>query len=170
MKNIFQKKKKIIHRNNTGFTIIEVLIACVIISTTTLALMSATSKGIELSTRSLRQVQANMLMEEGVEAVKSIRDNDSKWTIIPNLTLNTNYYLSFSSNAWTLSTTPVPPIDEIFNRIVVFSPVYRDSNDDIASSGTIDTGIKRVDVTVSWPSPSGVISKNITFYIANIFN
>lgn len=168
MKNIF-KKKKINLYINKGFTIIEVLIACVIISTTTLALMAATSKGIELSTRSLRQVQANMLMEEGVEAVKSIRDNDSDWTTISNLTLNTDYYLSFSSNAWTLSTTPVSPIDEIFDRIVVFSPVYRDSNDAIASSGTLDTEIKKVDIMVSWSTPSGTNSKKITFYLANIF-
>lgn len=168
MKNIFQKKKKIIHQNKTGFTIIEVLIACVIISVTTLALMSSATKGIELSNKALRQVQADMILEEGVEAVKSIRDTN--WTTISNLTLNTNYYLSFSANAWTLSTTPSLLLDEIFNRIIVLSPVYRDSNDDIASSGTIDTGIKRVGVTVSWPSPSGVSSKNITFYIANIFN
>lgn len=151
-----------------GFTIIEVLIACVIISTTTLALMAATSKGIELSTRSLRQVQANMLMEEGVEAVKSIRDTD--WTTISNLTLDTNYYLSFNSNTWTLSTTLVSPIDEIFERAIIFSEVYRDSNDDIAFSGTLDTGIKKVNIIVSWSTSSGTNSKNITFYLANIFN
>ena len=169
MKNFF-KIKNINSNNKSGFTIVEVLVACVIITTMTLVLMSATSKGIELSGRAIRQSQASMLLEEGVEAVKSIRDNDSKWTTISSLTLNTNYYLSFSANAWTLSTASSPLVDEIFNRIIVLYPVYRDGNDDIASSGTIDTGIKRVDVTISWPSPSGVSSKNITFYIANIFN
>jgi len=162
MKNIFKKKKKLV----SGFTIIEVLVACVIITTTTLALMSATSKGIELSTKALRQMQASMLMEEGVEAVKSIRDTN--WTTISGLILNTDYYLSFSS-IWTLGTTPVSQIDEIFTRKVIFSEVNRDSNDDIAVSGTLDTGIKRVNVTVEWPTPSGINSKSITFYLANIF-
>ena len=168
MKNIFKIKKNLNYHNKAGFTLIEVLVACVIISTTTLALMSATSKGIELSTRSLRQVQANMLMEEGVEAVKSIRDNN--WTTVSSLILNTNYYLSFNANTWTLGTTIIPPQDGIFTRKIVFSQVYRDSNDDIASSGTIDAGIKMVNVTVSWPSHGGATSKNITFYLANIFN
>jgi len=163
MKNIFKKKKNLVW----GFTIIEVLVACVIITATTLALMSATSKGIELSNRALRQGQASMLMEEGVEAVKSIRDTN--WTTISSLILNTNYYLSFAS-IWTLSTTPVSQIDEIFTRKVIFSAVNRDSNDDIASSGALDAGIKRVNVIVEWPTPSGTNSKSITFYLANIFN
>jgi len=162
MKNIFKKKKNLV----SGFTIVEVLIACVIITTTTIALMSATSKGIELSNRALRQGQASMLMEEGVEAVKSIRDTN--WITISNLTLDTNYYLSFSS-AWILGITPVVQIDEIFTRKVVFSAVNRDSNDDIAVSGTLDTGIKRVNVIVEWSTPSGINSKSITFYLANIF-
>lgn len=157
MRNIFK----------SGFTLVEVLVACVIISTTILALMSATSKGIELSTKALRQVEANMLMEEGVEATKSIRD--TSWTTISDLTLNTNYYLSFT-NAWALGTTPVSKIDGIFTRTIVFSQVYRDSNDDISSSGTLDTGIKKVIVTVNWQSSGGTSSKNITFYLANIFN
>ena len=152
----------------SGFTLVEVLVACVIISTTIIALMSATSKGIDLSTRSLRQVEANMLMEEGVEATKSIRD--TSWTTISGLTLNTNYYLSFT-NAWTLSTTQSAQIDGIFTRTIVFSQVYRDSNDDISSSGTPDIGIKKVNVTVNWKSSGGgTNSKNIIFYLANIFN
>lgn len=157
-------------KNNKGFTIVEVLIASLIISTTMMAVMSATSKGIELSSRALRQVQASMLMEEGVEAVRSIRDND--WVLIQSLSLNTNYYLSFdtNSNTWSLSATPTQLIDEMFTRIVVFSSVSRDSNDDIASSGVIDSGSRGVNVSVSWLSFGNTVSKEINFYITNIFS
>ena len=168
MKNIFQVNKKIINYSKAGFTIIEVLIACVIISITTLAVMSAASKGIELSNKALKQVQMSMILEEGVEAVKSIRDTN--WITISDLNTDTNYYLFFNLNTWSLSTTPSSLIDEVFTRTITLSPVYRDANDDIASSGTLDTGIKRVNITVSWISPSGVISKNMTFYLANILN
>lgn len=168
MKNIFKIKKNINYRNKAGFTLIEVLVACVIISMTTLALMSAASKSVELSNKGLNQVQADMMLEEGVEATKSIRDTN--WTTISNLTSNINYYLTFSSNAWTLGTTVVAPIDGLFTRKVVLSPVYRDSGSNIASSGTLDTGMKRVNVTVSWISKGVTTSKNITFYLANIFN
>jgi len=173
MKKFFYKNNKKISRGD-GFTLIEVLIACFIISMTTLALMSAASKGIELSIRALRQAQASMIAEEGVEAVKVIRDAD--WNVISSLSLNTNYYLSFNtgSNTWSLQTTPstnpTTPIDDRFTRTVVFSAVYRDSNDDIAASGTLDSGTKRVTVNTSWQSQGETISKSITFYISNIFN
>jgi prepilin-type N-terminal cleavage/methylation domain-containing protein len=170
MKNIFKLNKNINSLNRKGFSLVEVLIACTLISVTTLSLMSAASKGIELSSKAIRQVQASMLIEEGIEAVKSIRDTN--WTTISNLTLGTTYYLSFDSNTnvYSLTTTPVSPVDGMFTRTVVLSAVNRDANDDIVATGTVDTGIKRVDVIVSWNSPSGTTSKNITFYLTNIFN
>lgn len=155
---------------NNGFSLVEVLVACSIITLTSLSLMSATTKGIELSNRALRQVEATQLMEEGVEAVKTIRDSD--WNVISNLNLDTNYYLSFntSTNTWSLISTPVAPIDNIFTRIIVLSGVNRDSNDSISSSGTLDTGSKKVNISVSWLVSNGTNSKNITFYLTNIFN
>jgi len=167
MKNIF--KKNINNQNKAVFSLVEVLIACTIMSMVTLALMSAASKGIDLSGKALKQVQASDFMEEGVEAVKSIRDNN--WMTISTLSLNTNYYLSFNTNTntWSLGTTPVALIDG-FTRAVVFSAVSRNGNSDIYSSGTIDTGIKRAKVTVSWISSGTTVSKDITFYLANIFN
>lgn len=175
-KNINSKKnkKKILNIKNSGFTVVEVLIACFIISIMTLALMSAASKGIKLSNRALRQAQASMITEEGVEAVKVIRDAD--WGNISGLSVDTDYYLSFDtgSNTWSLSTTPstnpITPIDGKFTRIIIFSDVYRDGNDDIASSGTLDSGVKRVTVNTTWQSSGETVSKSITFYIANIFN
>lgn len=170
MKNIFYINKNNKYQKKSGFSLVEVLIACMIMSTITLTLMSAASKGIELSYRALKQVQASNLIEEGVEAVKSIRDNN--WATISALNLNTNYYLTFNSNTnvWSLGTTPVSLIDGEFTRVVVFTAVNRDGNDDIASSGTPDTGARRVKVTVSWGSVGTTISKDITFYLTNIFN
>lgn len=163
MKNIFVK-------NNNGFTIIEVLIASFIISLTSLALMSATTKGIEISEKSLKQAQVNMLIEEGVEAVKTIRDTN--WATIENLNTETIYYLSFdtNNNTWSLGVNPTNLIDEIFTRQIIFSNVYRDTNDDIASSGMIDDGVKKVKVIVSWPYGTSVISKDIGFYLTNFLN
>ena len=177
MRKFFSKNRRALIRvysRNKGFTLVEVLIACFIISVTTLALMSAASKGIELSNRALRQAQASMITEEGVEAVKTIRD--ASWSTISGLDSDVDYYLSFDtgSNTWTLSTTPsvnpMTPIDGKFTRTIVFSEVYRDSNDDIASSGTLDAGTKRVTVATSWQSSGETVSKDIVFYISDIFN
>jgi prepilin-type N-terminal cleavage/methylation domain-containing protein len=165
-------------KNSRGFTLVEVIIACSIISVTVLTLMSAASKGIELSNRALRQTQANMLLEEGTEAIKTIRDID--WTTVANLTPGTNYYLFFNTttNVWSLNTSstassgliPTYPIDSIFTRKVVVSAVNRDSNGDIAGTGTLDGRTKKITVTVSWLNHSETISKSLVFYLADIFN
>jgi Tfp pilus assembly protein PilV len=167
MKNFFINNN---YQKSSGFSVVEVLIACMIMSIITLTVMSAASKGITLSERALKQVQASFLLEEGVEAVKSIRDTN--WITISSLNLGTNYYLTYNTNTniWSLGSTAVSVIDGTFTRVISFSAVNRDANDNIASSGTVDTGIKMVNVTVSWPSQSGTISKNITFYLTNIFN
>ncbi len=170
------KKNK---NKNSGFTLIEVLIACAIITVSMFALMSTAQKGLSLSREALLMSQANTLMEEGAEAVKSIRDNN--WTDVSNLNLNTNYYLYFNTNTknWKLDTNstsllgyePTYPVDGVFSRSIVVSSVERDANDDIvASGGTVDTGTKKITVTVSWTSTSGFKSKNLSFYISNIFN
>jgi type II secretory pathway pseudopilin PulG len=163
-----------------GFTIIEVIIACSIITITVFTLMSAASKGIELSGRSLRQTQANTLLEEGVEAVKTIRDDS--WDTISALSLDAPYYLFYdiNTNKWSLSSSmdtpissiPTYPIDDIFSRQVVFSEVYRNNDDDIdeEDGSNLDDGIKKVTVTVSWHSSGSQVSKDLVFYLADIFN
>lgn len=156
------------NKNSYGFALIEVMIAAALISVVTISLLSYAQKGLGLSTRSIGQIQATLLAEEGAEAVKTIRD--ANWTNISGLTLDTNYYLSYdnSSNVWSLNATP-SVIDGMFTRTVVVSAVTRDSNYDIASSGTTDAGTKKVTITVSWQSPEGLNTKVLSLYIANIF-
>jgi prepilin-type N-terminal cleavage/methylation domain-containing protein len=160
------KQKKFLY----GFTLIEVMIASALVATVTISFLSFAQRGLGLSSRSLRQVQATLLLEEGAEAVKTIRD--ANWTNISGLTLNNTYYLSYntSTNVWSLSTT-LNDIDGVFTRTVVVDSVNRDSNDDIvASGGTTDTGTKKVTVTVSWYSAEGLNTKVLTLYIADIFS
>lgn len=163
---LFKNKYK---KNISGFALVEVLIACSVLSILSFSLISATNKGINLSNVALRQVQASFLLEEGAEAVKVIRD--SSWSNISSLNNNTNYYLNYNTttNTYSLSTT-ANTIDSFFTRTVVFSGVTRDSNDDISSSGTDDVGTRKVTVTVSWISGGVTLSKSLSFYLANIFN
>ena len=127
------------HHNNTikqnGFTLVEIVIACSIISVLIFGLMKATERGIVMSNFTLNKSQANFLIEEGAESVKSIRDDD--WANISGLTINTPYYLSFNSitNKWELTTTP-NKVDS-FTRSIVFNSVSRDSNDDIVNTGRL---------------------------------
>lgn len=159
-------------KKQTGFSLVEVLIAVSIMSLTVFSLISASTKGLQLSQQSLAQIQTSYLLEEGAEAVKSIRD--TAWTNIGSLTTDTAYYLAFNTgtNTWSLSTTPTSLIDSVFTRTVVFSSVTRDINDDIVSSNDSydDPGTRGVTVTVSRILPSGTVSKTLSFYMSNIFN
>lgn len=149
---------------------VEVVIASFIISLVTLALMSAASSGIKLSERMLAQAQAGMITEEGVEAVKTIRDNS--WATVSGYSFDTDYYLSFNtgSNSWTLSTTPTSFIDGRFDRKIRFYRVYRDDSDNITSySADVDSESREVQVITSWTSDGEVLSRQISFYISNIF-
>ncbi len=156
-----------------GFSLIEVIIACSIISISIFALMSASTKGIQLSNQALRQTQSNLLLEEGAEAVKSIRD--AAWSNISGLTLNTNYFLTFNTgtNTWSLGTIDTGTIDSLFSRTIVFSSVSRDASDDIVLSGGTydDPRTIKVSVNVSWPAQDMTTSsKDLSFYISDIFN
>ena len=164
MKKFFTKK------NNSGFTLVEVLIASSIIVVSVLAVMSAAVKGIELSNRALKQTQANFILEEGAEAVRIIRDNN--WENISTLSVDTNYYLSYdiNTNTWSLGTTPVNQIDSIFDRTIIISSVNRDVNKDISESGDLDSGIKKVTINVSWNSNGENINKSLVFYLSDIFS
>ena len=85
------------------------------------------------------------------------------------LTVGTNYYPTFSSNTWTLSTTPNTV--DIFTRTVTIAPVNRDNTTkDISSTGTDDPGTKLVTITVSWPEGGVTVNRTLQFYIINIFS
>ena len=148
-----------------GFFLIEVVVAASVITAVLLLLLGAIQNSVEASQRSLERTQVSYLLEEGAEAVRAIRDNN--WNTISSLTTNTTYYLSWSGSAWSITTSP-NTIDA-FTRTVVFSPVSRDVNQDIVSTGgTDDPGTKKVVLTVTWNSQSGPKSETLSFYIANI--
>ena len=113
-------------------------------------------------------VQAGLLLEEGVEAVKIIR-NISWNSRISTLTPGTSYHLAFVNSLWT-STTTNKYIDGIFDRTFVLSDVYRDLSDDISDSGTLDLNTKKVVVSIAYRNGLATTTKSISAYITNLFN
>lgn len=154
--------------NNKGFSLVEILVATSILTVLILGVANASAKGVSLANRALKEVQAETLLSEGAEAIRSQRDN--AWSNISNLQVGTTYYLSFNTttNTWSSTTTP-NTIDNTFTRSFVVSNVNRNSNDDIAVSGTLDTGTKLFTETVSFPYTGGTVSRNLSFYLSNIF-
>ena len=150
---------------NKGIVMVEIIVVITVISISLLALISVSKKAVQVSRNSLNKIQASFLLEEGVEVIKIIRDND--WDNISNLSFNSDYYLSFSSGSWSLSSSA--NLIDNFTRIITVENVNRDSNDDIAVSGTIDPGTKLITVSVSWPDGNQTINESLQFYLLNIF-
>lgn len=149
-----------------GMGLIEVLVAAAIIALIIAGISSLHRLLIVSSREVIRGTQAALLAEEGLEAARVLRDE--AWLNIGSLTDGTAYTLAWTGSAW--STTTVPAlVDGIFDRRITVSHVYRDSNDDIAASGTLDPHTYRVDATVSWLSGSATTSRTMSTYIGEIF-
>ncbi len=153
-------------KTQKGFFLIEVVVATAITGAVVIFLLGLVQDTVEISAISLEKTQAGYLLEEGGEAIKTIRDD--AWTNISSLANSTNYYLSWDGLEWSLSTTP-SSIDG-FTRVVVFEAVYRDSSDDIVTSGgTLDTRTRKAIITTSWNSSTGGSkSESVELYLADI--
>jgi len=140
--------------NTHGISLIEVLVGATIV-TLVLAGVVGTLQLYSVSSRlNLEKIQAALLLEEGVEAVRFMRD--AGWT--QNMTALSEeipYYLEPIATGWEATTTQ-SLIDSQFYRTAVISSVYRrNTDDDIVDSAsseakTLDPDTKKVVVTVTW--------------------
>lgn len=187
--------KKSLNKKQSGFMIIEILVAASIIAMSVLAASNVAQKSINVSRQAFHSAQAAFLLEEGAEVTRVMRDN--AWSNLSGLTSGTEYYpmycktgdsysdskcQSYSVSApWTLvpmnNSSPYFLTNQSANvgrfiRKVVVSDVYRDSTtqDIVASGGVLDTGTKLVTITVSWAQGSATVSKTLSFYLADIFS
>ncbi len=154
---------------NRGLTLGEILIAGAIIAATAVTVFAAFSGVVKYAEQNTALVKAGYLAEEGIEALRMMRD--SGWTTnIASLTTGSTYRLAWSGSQF-VATTTNSFIDKQFDRTVVLSSVGRDSNYNIVTSGgTTDTGTRKATVTVSWKNGSATISQSIETYIFNTFS
>ena len=151
-----------------GVGLIEAVAGVSIFSIFIFSLMLATQLSQRIVGESVRSAQASFLLEEGADAVKIFRD--TSWNSgIGGLAVGTNYFFSYNGTTW-ISTNNNVYIDGIFERKFVLNNVYRDANDDIASSGTLDNGTKKATVNVSWRGRTGTTTKSASFYLTDLFS
>lgn len=149
-----------------GVGLVEVLVAVFIFTVILSSLILISNLYLSGATDSLRNTQAAYLAEEGVESLKTIRDNS--WDNISSIPTDTEKYLSFStaSSSWQVSNSEETV--GVFSRSFIINSVNRDSNGDISLSGTEDPNTKKVNIIVSWNGKNGVVTKNLITYITNI--
>lgn len=151
-----------------GFGIIEVVVGSAIILSVVLVSSFAFTKFIQGSRSALDSLKANYCLEEGVEALKFLRDQSYSKNIAT-LSAGTKYYLVWNGS-WATSTSGTL-YDGKFERYVSADPVYRDPQGHIVTSGgTLDDQTKKISANVLWNSGNGTTSRNISFYLVNIFS
>jgi len=138
-----------------------------IITVAIVAMIVLVTQNIKLSRFAMESVQVEYLLQDGAEAVKTIRDD--AWVNLSSLAYDTDYYLSFVDGAW--SATSTPSSIGIFTRSFSLGQVYRDNvTYDIASSGTADNKTMLVVVKTVWDSHVGFGSKELSFYVTDFLS
>lgn len=155
-------------KKNEGSFLVEILISSAIISVGIVVIISSYVVYIQYAFANERNVEANYILEEGIEAVTFLRD--SGWTNnISKLSTTTTYYLTFGGSSVS-TTTEHQYIDGIFLRSFTITDVLRDTNDDISTSGTYDPSTKKITSTVEYWQGHATTTKSLSTYISNIYN
>jgi len=150
-----------------GFSLIEIVIVIAIISIALMSIISffIFSRGVNF--KMARNTEATSLAEEGMEAVRKLRDAGWLANITP-LASGTTYYLKFSGSSWTLDTNNSGIIKGLYTRTVKFEDVFRDATtSNISTSGTADLDTKKLTVRVSWVETGQTKEVVLTTYITN---
>lgn len=167
MKN---KTAKDVKRYSSGISVIEVVIAATIILVSVVSIISLFGNLTSLSIRNTPRVQAAMLLEEGTEALRIMRDAGWGANINP-LADATTYRLLWQNSRWT-ATTSSELVDGFFDRTFTLSAVSRDatSYDIVTSGGSVDIGTRKVIMSVAWNDGTGTTTKSVEFNIYNTFS
>ncbi len=160
---IFCKEKK-------GITLIEVIVGSSVLLVVLLSLSTVLARLLKASFANTDKIQGTFLAEEGLEAIRMIRDGG--WTTNINaLSSGTDYFIAFDGTSFKATTTASQAyIDNHFYRKFTLSNVYRDASSyDIASSGTLDTNTKLATVSVSWTKSGATTTETLSTYFTNSF-
>jgi hypothetical protein len=154
------------HTKKQGIGMIEIIVGIGIFITVIISVVSAYRFLMRFSGMTSRTVKAHYLLEEGAEVARILRD--SGWDMFTSLALDTPYYLARKGNSWEATTT-TQVIEDGFYRTMLLSEVYRDASGDIAISGTLDSGMRFVTISVSWLRGTSTTTRSMSLYLANLF-
>ncbi len=156
------------NKSHKGISLVEVIIASSIISLSMIYIANVYGNFLTLSLENTDKVQVVFLLDEGVEAVKTMRNY--AWSTVASSTVGTSYYLIWQNSRWQSTTTP-STIDNKFIRKFTVSNVNRDAAtlNIVTSGGVVNNDTKLVTVDVDWSYKGATSTKQVSFYIFNIY-
>jgi len=152
-----------------GFSLLEIVVGVAIISLALFGISATARNMVRVSADVALETQSGFLLEEGIEAMRAVRDNS--WASIGDLSVGEEYYIDTEValiTGW-LSQTP-SRIDDTFTRTVVIDDVFRDATDDIVELGTLDPNTKMVSVEITWSKANGLeVRRSASTLLTNLF-
>lgn len=151
-----------------GISLVEVIFASAIIGLSMVYIVNVYGNFMQLSLENTDKIQAVFLLDEGVEAMKTMRNYS--WSSIASSTSNIDYYLIWQDGRWQSTTTPVL-VDNKFIRKYQISDVYRDPStlNIVTSGGVLNNDSKLLDIEVLWNYKGSTSTKSTSFYLFNIY-
>ncbi len=133
-----------------GSSLVELMIAIGLFVAMTPALITGLISSRNGKAQQQQRSQAVMLLKEIEESARHIKNTD--WTKLT--PADTDLYVAKDDSGWNL----VSGVENIngFSRKIVISHVYRDSNNNIITTGLpsqLDFSTKKITSTVSWTQP-----------------
>lgn len=163
------------YKYKKGLGLIEIIVGTAIISLSLAGLVTAFNVFVRTGLLNTNKIQAVYIMEEGVEALRFLRDTG--WSSnINNLSKGVKYNLLFDGSEWDTTETKIL-IDNKFERTITLADIYRrDLDDDIVEVSsvdpkTLDANTIQAIVSVSWGS-FGVASGSVSsvVYLTDFFD
>jgi len=157
------------NKENTGFTIVEIIVVIAIIITAFIAILSFFIFENRTSDRGRIRLRAISLLEETMEAVRNFRDN-TDWEIngVGTMGSGTNYHPVMASKSWDIISGN-EAIDG-FTRVIIFTSISRDANDNIEQTYNPlrnDSDTKKVSIIITWKDRDTPTSESLGTYITN---
>lgn len=148
-----------------GFSVVEILVSIAVMAIALVGLLGLISFSLKVSTLLKQTDQANVLLKEQMEALRSFRDG-TNWAVnglgAVNLGAANPYHLEKSGSSAIWALVAGEETDGIFQKKIVFESVWRDASDNIAAVGVLDSDTKKITVTVSWPGKEIKLSAYLT--------
>jgi len=123
---------------NDGFSLVEIVLASGVLALLSLIFLGILTYGQESTIRAAQRERAIFLAQEGLEAARSIRDQN-----FTNLTVG-NFGLS-ATNQWNLSVQP--DVNDIFTRTISIADVNSQTKQVISKVQWKQSGVGVVDVS-----------------------
>jgi len=152
--------------NNSGNSLIEVIIALAIFSLLSSSLVSLILGNLSILSNSGNATKGEFLAQEGIEAMRSIKNR--AWN---ELNINSSA-IQINNNEWNLAGEGTSEQIDNFSRTVYLRDVFRDSNNNIIAStsplASSDRSTKEVRSKASWiSSRNNNISVELITYLSN---